>query len=100
MNAKVSVFVICIEAIILLYNLHECTFILFLDVANEGFIKHFGYDEMKFVEDNLNFNLKLIYRIICNCFVTERNYKQLQFRQSGVADSQIYRNSIRRNVYC
>ena len=28
MNAKISVFVICIEAIIylLLYNLHECTF--------------------------------------------------------------------------
>ena len=28
MNAKISVFVICVEAIIylLLYNLHECTF--------------------------------------------------------------------------
>ena len=28
MNAKVSVFVICVEAIIylLLYNLHDCTF--------------------------------------------------------------------------
>ena len=26
MNAKISVFVICVEAIILLYNLHDCTY--------------------------------------------------------------------------
>ena len=32
MNAKISVFVICVEAIIhlLLYNLHDCTFKLHL----------------------------------------------------------------------
>ena len=42
MIAKISVFVICIEAVIylLLYNLHNCTFnrqhILFLDIENDN----------------------------------------------------------------
>ena len=26
MNAKISLFVICVEVICLLYNLHDCTF--------------------------------------------------------------------------
>ena len=45
------------------------TLISFLDVAKEQFIKHFGYDQKKFVEEN--FSLKLIYRIISNYFVSE-----------------------------
>ena len=52
MNAKISVFVICVEAIIylLLYNLHECTFKIKINLnfyftllygASKGFIKAF-----------------------------------------------------------
>ena len=41
MNAKVSVFVICFEAIIylLLYNLHDCTFKHFMESSNSLYQK-------------------------------------------------------------
>ena len=43
--------------------------ISYLDVAKERLIKHFGYDQKEFVEEN--FSLKLIYKMICNYFVSE-----------------------------
>ena len=43
--------------------------ISYLDVAKERFIKNFGCDEKEFVEEN--FSLKLIYRMICNYFISE-----------------------------
>ena len=50
MNAKISVFFICVEVIIylLLHNLHDCTFKALLDNRN------FTMWSLQFQNDNLN----------------------------------------------
>ena len=65
MNAKISVFVICVNAIIylILYNLHDCTFKL-NDYVKSSSPSHVFYHQQKLMEQILDFILPLDFHLL------------------------------------
>ena len=66
MNAKTSVFVVCVEAIVylLVYNFHDCT------INHDGFVSYFMKNTISFLKGTLS-GLR-------QCLVTENLSKRMK----------------------